>query len=700
MTVYNVTNDVQLQAALAAQQDGDVINLSAGTFTTYVTVTADITINGAKAGQSGDSSSRGFGESVLVGGLQVNAEGTLVNGVQILAGGVGDGGVGAAEVNADNVTLANIYFLGSASSSDPDLADDQAVVVNAGVAGFVLEDNAFRGWAVGVSLGEFADGSIVDNLFDQNVNAIRTESVLPDVDDNQFQYSTFGDIVIYALGLADDASDFIGDANTFVRTDGEPSVTIVALTPGSVTTGTDFADDFVSSVGGVGLYEFAGGEGDDVAAGADGTDVLHGDAGADSLSGAGSFDFLYGDDGDDKLNGGSGDDLLDGGAGTNLLNGGLGEDGASYAESSGAVTVSLAIATAQATGAGTDTLVGIENLDGSAYADSLTGNSGANLLDGGDGADTVDGNAGNDILVGGDGDDLVNAGNGDDAAYGGSGDDLIEGKLGNDYLDGQIGRDLLSGGSGEDTLSGGENFDTLFGGADNDDLRGEGGNDTLLGGDGFDTLDGGEGSDTASFQDSAQGVSIVLASEIGAPGSGITDGGSCATETYISIENLLGSRFGDTLEGNSSANILSGDQGQDMLYGDGGADTLLGGQKSDSLSGGSGRDSLDGGRGHDYIFGGADDDVLTGGDKGDAFLFDLDHDDDTVTDFQAGSGKDFDILVYDLDVFSDFEDAFAHAIQLGTDVVIVEDNGDTVRLNNTILNTLTADNFVFADFVV
>ena len=62
----------------------------------------------------------------------------------------------------------------------------------------------------------------------------------------------------------------------------------------------------------------------------------------------------------------------------------------SYASAMAGVTVSLAVAGAQATGVSTDTLVAIENLEGSAFADTLTGNGGANqyvygsMLDAGD----------------------------------------------------------------------------------------------------------------------------------------------------------------------------------------------------------------------------------------------------------------------------------------------------------------------------
>ena len=59
-----------------------------------------------------------------------------------------------------------------------------------------------------------------------------------------------------------------------------------------------------------------------------------------------------------------------------------------------AVTVSLAAGTA--TGQGSDTLTDIENITGSAYADTLTGDGNANVLSGGAGGDALDGGAGAD----------------------------------------------------------------------------------------------------------------------------------------------------------------------------------------------------------------------------------------------------------------------------------------------------------------
>ncbi|HEV2563987.1 MAG TPA: M10 family metallopeptidase C-terminal domain-containing protein [Microvirga sp.] len=62
----------------------------------------------------------------------------------------------------------------------------------------------------------------------------------------------------------------------------------------------------------------------------------------------------------------------------------------------------------------------------------------------------------------------------------------------------------------------------------------------------------------------------------------------------VTIENAIGGRFDDTLQGNAAENLLRGG---------GGADTLLGGAGNDTLHGGSGNDRLSGGVGQDvFVF--------------------------------------------------------------------------------------------------
>lgn len=257
---------------------------------------------------------------------------------------------------------------------------------------------------------------------------------------------------------------------------------------------------------------------ENVIAGA-GNDTLIGSAEANLLRGNGGNDSLSGLEGNDTLEGGDGTDTLIGGAGDDILNGGAGTDTASYATATSAVTVSLAIATAQATGgAGSDTLSGIENLTGSSYDDALTGNSGANTLTGGAGADTLDGGSGIDVLTGGTGNDTYYVDNTSDdvVEVSGGGSDRIfasasynlTGRMietltltGSANING-TGNDsaqTIIGNSGSNKLSGAGGTDTLNGGAGDDIIDGGAGIDTLTGGAGTDTLTGGAGADKFLF---------------------------------------------------------------------------------------------------------------------------------------------------------------------------------------------------------
>jgi len=135
----------------------------------------------------------------------------------------------------------------------------------------------------------------------------------------------------------------------------------------------------------------------------------------------------------------------------------------------------------------------------------------------------------------------------------------------------------ISGNDGNDTLTGNASGDAIFGGNGADRLDGAAGNDTLVGGLGADTLIGGAGSDTADYSDDQGAVFVNL-------GSGLGFGNAAAGDIYSGIENVTGSRFGDTLIGDGSVNVLNGGDGDDVLIGGAGADTLNGGNGSDTAS--------------------------------------------------------------------------------------------------------------------
>ncbi len=144
--------------------------------------------------------------------------------------------------------------------------------------------------------------------------------------------------------------------------------------------------------------------GEDEVTGTASRDVVFGDGGDDTLLAGAGHDDLYGGYGADRLQGGAGNDWIDGGAG---------KDAALYGDAVYGVSVDLA-ASAASGGAGRDTLVGIENVGGSRFADRLSGNGLSNVLLGEEGGDRLTGLGGDDFLYGGTGRDTLLGGAGGD----------------------------------------------------------------------------------------------------------------------------------------------------------------------------------------------------------------------------------------------------------------------------------------------
>jgi Ca2+-binding RTX toxin-like protein len=312
--------------------------------------------------------------------------------------------------------------------------------------------------------------------------------------------------------------------------------------------------------GGIGGDRLAGGAGDDtfvvdhagdviVEAAGKGTDKVETGLASYALganveqlafTGAGGFtgtgntlaNLLAGGSGNDVLDGLAGDDRLRGGAGNDLLDGDSGIDTADYADAVSRVSVRLDRLSAQNTGGGgIDTLAGIENLTGSAFADLLVGDALANVLEGGDGDDALNGGAGDDTLLGGAGDDVYYV----EAA----GDTIVEAAdAGWDVVRSQADivlsdnlEELFVGGAGRDgtgnalanTLHGSASSNVLTGLGGDDVIRGDAGRDTIDGGAGADLIDGGAGKDTLTggserdvfqFRDGDFGTTRALADVI------------------------------------------------------------------------------------------------------------------------------------------------------------------------------------------
>jgi Ca2+-binding RTX toxin-like protein len=342
-------------------------------------------------------------------------------------------------------------------------------------------------------------------------------------------------------------------------------------------------------------------------------------------------DIIYGYGGNDSIYGLGGNDYLIGGPGADALNGGLGTDKASYWDSTAGIVVSLAAGVGVGGDAEGDTYASIENVDGSPYADSLTGNDDDNVLGGGNGDDLLYGLGGDDVLDGGWNNDTLKGGGGadtlrgdqgiDTASYyespegvivalnvnGGAGGDAegdtfeaIENLTGSVYADtlwgddgvnqlmGMEGNDALKGFGGADSLHGGNGNDTLDGMDGADVLRGDSGNDTLDGGAGADTMLGGTSSDTY-YVDNANDEVIEVA------GQGVND----RVRTSTSYSLAPGSQveilettdptaaIAISLAGNEYANTIIGNAGTNVIVGGAGFDTMVGGADADVFVWGS-----------------------------------------------------------------------------------------------------------------
>ena len=128
----------------------------------------------------------------------------------------------------------------------------------------------------------------------------------------------------------------------------------------------------------------------------------------------------------------------------------------------------------------------------------------------------------------------------------------------------------------EDVVTGDGN-DTITGSSGRNHLVGMRGNDTLTGGAGGDRLDGGAGTDTASYLKSKTAIVASLADRS-------ANTGDARGDVYISIENLIGSKFKDRLTGDDGANRIEGGGGDDRLCGRGGDDVLIGGRGKDTAA--------------------------------------------------------------------------------------------------------------------
>ncbi|WP_425339279.1 Ig-like domain-containing protein [Brevundimonas alba] len=367
-----------------------------------------------------------------------------------------------------------------------------------------------------------------------------------------------------------------------------------------------------SGVGNSANNQLTGGAFNDILRGGGGSDILNGGGGADTADyatatagvtvnirtqsatkSAGGSDTLVSIE---NVTGSAFNDTLIGGAGFNSLNGGAGNDTVDYSAAAGAVTVKLAGSLASADGDGaTDLLISIENVTGSAFNDLLFGDAQNNVLSGGAGSDTLLGQAGDDVLIGGAG-----------AA------NIMQGGLGDDrYVVTAVGDTLTEfAGQGIDTVETSlaaytlrDYFEKLtYIGSGNFTGLGNAADNVITGGLGADTLKGAAGNDVLVGGD---GAANLLQGGTGDDRYVVTAAGDTVTE--------LAGEGTDTIQTTLAAWTLQ-NHVENLTYIGSGAFSGTGNALANVITGGGHADVLNGGDGADTLVGGAGDDVLTGGD--------------------------------------------------------------------------------------
>ena len=296
-----------------------------------------------------------------------------------------------------------------------------------------------------------------------------------------------------------------------------------------------------------------------------------------------------------------------------------------------------------------DTLSGINNLIGSAYADTLTGDSSRNSFEGGRGNDVLEGERGNDVLEGGGGNDVLaggtgidtyvfNKGDGTDRVIDNGGRIFFDQGTDNDYAGAtyafsDVGSDarltvtksgrtlnvieFTSGSSGYSFYTRSDGSYTRISessfvypprqdGSESNPYLATAGADSFSG--------SGIIYDWVSYAGSNSRVIVNLRDDPATVSEGWAEG-----DTLSGINNLIGSAYADTLTGDSSRNSFEGGRGNDVLEGERGNDVLEGGGGNDVLAGGTGIDT--------YVFNAGDGtDTIT--DSGGSIVFEQGTDND------------------------------------------------------------------------
>jgi Ca2+-binding RTX toxin-like protein len=358
--------------------------------------------------------------------------------------------------------------------------------------------------------------------------------------------------------------------------------------------------------GGKGDDTIYGSLGNDLLCGGPGADLIHGGRGNDEVDGgAGDYDRVIGDLGDDKVVGGAGAhdeaagslgiDIVNGGAGDfDLVRGDYGWDRMSGGAGRGDIaSFATAVAGGKGTGVwvslkdhkalgdGHDKLFGFEDLEGSAFRDTLIGGKANNVIDGGLGDDTI---------------------------FGGGGRDTIEGGQGTDGCQGAKGRTTSCGQERTPKATAYVELNPMARGGSGLQIVGGGGPDHFQ----------------VAFDEATETYEVSARKGI-ATGPGCERPNGAANHVFCAADGPGLWLMADLGPGNDSLEVegslkavgttrIAGGFGNDEIHGGPEDDLIEAGRGADKLYGGAGADGLIGGLpGPTYLYGGPNGDLLAAG---------------------------------------------------------------------------------------
>ena len=323
-------------------------------------------------------------------------------------------------------------------------------------------------------------------------------------------------------------------------------------------------------------------------------EAVHGSKFSDVIQLGNSGGYVFARGGNDTITGGNGDDNIIPGSGNDVINGGNGRDHVDYGDDgndvlgapTSGVNVNLLTGISIDNWGGTDSLLSIEDIDGSSFGDKITGDGDDNKLSGNAGDDTLDGGSGNDWIIGGAGNDSAFGGAGDDWIIGGSGNDSIDGGSGQNTAGYNLGRVKTSDISGVSLVKGaGQTWTLSSGGSNWLAISQQSPTSNTL------TITDLRSSSQIAIDGEVFGTDIL--NNIQTVGFDASYLDSSNNSQGFRAFNIILSGTGSSLALTLANKTIIGTPGNDILTGTSGDDTIMGLGGADTISSGAGNDQID-----------------------------------------------------------------------------------------------------------